>query len=70
LDHPVDPQRKVGTWSIVGDTMEYNYGSGGTYTWRIYQKGSDNDYCWQADSDGGAVIATGGTTLVDCLPTP
>jgi hypothetical protein len=68
--HPVDPQRKVGTWSIVDDTMRYDYGSGGTYTWRIYQKESDNDYCWQADSDGSAVIATGSTTSVPCLPTP
>jgi hypothetical protein len=68
--HPVDPQRKVGTWSIVGNTMEYNYGSGSTYTWRIYQKVPNDDYCWQADSDNGAVIATGGTTSVVCLTTP
>jgi hypothetical protein len=71
--HPVDPQRKVGTWSIVDDTidtMEYNYGSGGTYQWRIYRDTNGNaadQYCWQVNSNGGAVIATGNITAVGCL---
>jgi hypothetical protein len=65
--HPVDPQRKVGTWTITGGAMQYAYdGGGGTYTWRIYSNGSGG-YCWQENSGGGAVIATGIITSVDCL---
>ncbi|WP_200232993.1 hypothetical protein [Thiohalocapsa halophila] len=69
---PVDPQRKVGTWSIVGDTMQYAYdGGGGTYQWRIYRDenaDASNALCWQENTDGGGVIAEGDITSVSCVP--
>ncbi len=68
---PVDPQVSVGSWEIVGavgeETVNYNYGTGGSYTWRVYQNGTGG-LCWQEDSDTGAVIATGVVTSVTCLP--
>jgi hypothetical protein len=70
---PIDPQRKVGEWSIVGDTMQYAYDhGGGTYQWRIYRDVSapaaSNTLCWQQNADGGDVIAEGDLTSVTCVP--
>lgn len=70
--HPVDPQEKVGTWSIIGDAVTYNYGTGGSYTWRVYRDTNDSvvgkELCWQEDATDGGVIATGSITSVSCLP--
>lgn len=67
---PVDPQVPVGSWGIVGavgeETVNYDYGTGGSYTWRVYQNGTGG-LCWQEDSDTGAVIATGAVTAVSCI---
>lgn len=40
---PVDPTKQVGSWSVNGTganaRMVYNYGSGGTYTYRVVSNG-------------------------------
>ncbi|WP_157817517.1 hypothetical protein [Candidatus Thiodictyon syntrophicum] len=77
VGHPVDPQEKVGTWTVnVGatgvDTVTYNYGPGAIYTWRVFSTDTTidstlNNICWQA---GGEAIATqtAAATQVGCLP--
>jgi len=64
---PVDPQTQVGNWSISDDTVNYNYGTGGNYYWRVYTNGTN--LCWQEDSDTGGIIATGTVgAAIDCVP--
>jgi hypothetical protein len=54
----VDPRRLAGTWSIVGQgtnaTIQYNYGTGGTYTRGLWSSdGVNYSFC-----NGATVIAT------------
>jgi hypothetical protein len=35
----MDPAKLVGSWS--GNTVSYNYGTGGTYIYEIYQIGEE-----------------------------
>ena len=65
---PVDPQQSVGTWTIIGDAVNYNYGTGGSFTWGVFYNGtSAADVCWQ-DMSNGKVIATGTVaTAIACL---
>jgi hypothetical protein len=66
---PVDPQTTVGTWTISGDTVIYNYGTGGSYTWRVYRNPTSGGICWQENSDTGAIIATGTVgAAISCVP--
>jgi len=77
VGNPVDPQQKEGTWTVnLGttgvDTVTYDYGTGGSFTWRVYSTDLTIDstldnICWQA---GGVVIATqtAAATQVTCLP--
>ncbi|MFU2485909.1 hypothetical protein [Thauera sp. WH-1] len=41
--HAVDPTKQVGSWSVNGTgasaRMVYNYGSGGTYSYRVVDNG-------------------------------
>jgi len=61
----VDPQVSVGSWNAGSaatslDTVTYNYGTGGSYTWRVYTDNlSGSNLCWQQNTDGGNVIAIG-----------
>jgi hypothetical protein len=45
----VDPSETVGSWSVTGNdpeaTVTYNYGSGGIYSYAIYNTGSSYDFC-------------------------
>lgn len=64
--HPVDPSETVGSWSIVGTganaTVVYNYGSGGTYTYKVYPNGGNNySFCVGA-TELLATVKTGGGT--------
>lgn len=64
--HPVDPSEQVGSWSIAGTganaTVVYNYGSGGTYTYKVYQNGGNNySFCVGA-TELLATVKTGGGT--------
>ena len=36
---PVDPSKTVGSWSISGGQVIYNYGSGGTYAYTLHNNG-------------------------------
>ncbi len=76
VGHPVDPQQKVGTWTVtdnaIVDTVTYDYGTGGSFPWRVYSTDATidstlNNICWQA---GGQAIATQtvAATQVTCLP--
>jgi hypothetical protein len=57
-NHPVDPSKKVGTWSIAGTggntLMRYNYGSGGTYDYEVFSNGGGSySFC-----SGGELAVT------------
>ena len=42
--HAVDPTKQVGTWSITGNgngaRLAYNYGSGGSYSYQVFDNGN------------------------------
>jgi hypothetical protein len=52
-NHPVDPQKTVGSWSVVGTgnnaVVRYNYGAGGTYDYSVCSTGTTgtHDLCGQ-----------------------
>lgn len=66
--HPVDPSEDVGSWGTENrgtsqnrDVVAiYDYGSGGKYSYRIYNQGGTYDFC-AAQPDGTDVT---GATLV------
>ena len=44
----VDPRRPIGSWSPAGDNITYDYGSGGSYTFELWQTnctGATPDTC-------------------------
>jgi hypothetical protein len=54
----VDPSKQVGTWSIQGTggnaSMVYDYGSGGTFSYQVYDNGGGSySFC-----DGGELTVT------------
>jgi hypothetical protein len=62
---PVDPSETVGTWSIIGTgtnaTVQYNYGSGGTYTYTVFSNGGTSySFCAGATDLVVTVKAGGG----------
>ena len=62
----VDPSKEVGTWSIQGTgdnaRMEYNYGSGGTYSYQVYNNGGGSySFC-----NGGELPVTVRSGQVAC----
>ncbi|WP_434130148.1 hypothetical protein [Methylocaldum sp. GT1BB] len=58
---PVDPSETVGTWSISGTganaVVRYDYGSGGTYDYRVYGNGG-NSYSFCNASSGEEIVGT------------
>lgn len=63
--HPVDPSESVGRWSIVGNgasaTVVYNYGGGGTFTFRVFSvAGNSYSFCDGAAELPATVITGGG----------
>jgi len=57
--HPVDPTGKVGTWSIVGNQINYNYGPAANYTYDVYEKNGAYSFCVGASEKAAATIRTG-----------
>lgn len=59
VGHPVDPYKKIGTWTDNGDgTITYDYGSPATtFTWKLYVR-KGGGLCWE-DTSTTAIIATG-----------
>lgn len=47
--HPVDPSKQVGTWGTGGtggnSLVTYNYGTGGTYSYKIHFNGGNYTFC-------------------------
>jgi len=51
----VDPAVQIGTWSVSGDEVTYDYGSAATtYTWTLRQSGSTYFFC-----KGSSLVASG-----------
>ena len=64
----VDPAAEIGTWSISGNDVTYDYGSGGRYTWTLHNDGgSTYFFC-----NGTSQVASGTLgSLGDCsAPAP
>lgn len=66
--HPVDPSESVGRWSILGSganaTVVYNYGGGGTFTFRVFAvAGNSYSFC-----DGAIELPA--TILNGAVPCP
>ena len=68
---PVDPRALRGTWRRQGNTVIYDYGTGGSYQWRLYQDANGDvaagALCWQENMNDGEVIAK--STTAPTLPT-
>lgn len=65
-NHKVDPSKQVGTWSIHGTgsnaRLRYNYGSAGTFSYRVYDNGGGSySFC-----DGGELPVTVRSGQVAC----
>ncbi len=47
--HAVDPSKKVGTWSVTGSgtaaRLAYDYGSGGSYTYQVFDNNGTYSFC-------------------------
>ena len=58
--NPMDPAKLVGNWSKSGNTVSYNYGTGGTYIYEIYRigTGSTYDFCGTSPSGNNVLIAS------------
>lgn len=54
---PVDPQKQVGTWSISGNAVTYNYGPNAIYSFTVHDEGNGNgpySFC-----NGGSPVVSG-----------
>jgi hypothetical protein len=57
----VDPSEVVGSWSINGNQVTYNYGSGGTYSYTVSSNGgSSYSFCGATDVDVTVINSTTG----------
>ncbi|MEZ0148357.1 MAG: hypothetical protein AB9Q19_03420 [Candidatus Reddybacter sp.] len=66
----VDPAAEIGTWSVSGNDVTYNYGTAATtYTWTLHQVGAGARYFF---CNGTSLVASGTLgTLGDCsTPAP
>jgi hypothetical protein len=75
----VDPRRKAGTWNAVStagsanDVINYNYGTGGTYNWSVWEQTSKvpgapasvYHFC-----DGATLVASGATQVLPAATAP
>ena len=43
-NNSVDPAAEIGTWSIDGDNVTYDYGTGGSYTWTLHKSVTGSTY--------------------------
>lgn len=69
--HSTDPTTTVGSWSIttigqgndpIVETVTYNYGSGGSYTFSVWDQGNGGPYNFCGTSSGATDVL--GATLV------
>ena len=51
----VDPAAEIGTWSVAGNDVTYDYGTGGTYTWTLHKNSSDTYFF----CNGSSQVASG-----------
>ncbi|MEZ0174963.1 MAG: hypothetical protein AB9Q20_11695 [Candidatus Reddybacter sp.] len=66
----VDPAAEIGTWSVSGNDVTYDYGTAATtYTWTLHQVGAGARYFF---CDGTSLVASGTLgALGDCsTPAP
>ena len=66
----VDPAAEIGTWSVSGNDVTYNYGTAATtYTWTLHKVGGGAKYFF---CDGKSLVANGTLgALGDCsTPAP
>ena len=58
--NPMDPASLVGSWSRSGSIVSYNYGTGGAYSYEIYQigTGSTYDFCGTSPSGNNVLSAS------------
>ena len=52
--HAVDPSKQVGTWSATSSGLAYNYGSGGNYTYQVF----DNNNGTYSFCNGAEMLVT------------
>jgi len=52
--HAVDPSKQVGTWSATSSGLAYNYGSGGNYTYQVF----DNNNGTYSFCNGAEMVVT------------
>ena len=52
--HAVDPSKQVGTWSAMSSGLAYNYGSGGNYTYQVF----DNNNGTYSFCNGAEMLVT------------
>lgn len=55
----IDPTEAVGSWSIVGDQVQYIYTSGGSYTFDVYVNAPNYSFCTGTSSAADATVKTG-----------
>lgn len=61
---PVDPTKKVGTWTIGADTVTYAYTGGPSYTYSVFDDGGTYSFCTAPNGSAvvsGATFKTGST---------
>ena len=64
--HAVDPSKQVGTWSVTGSgtnaRLAYDYGSGGNYSYRVF----DNNNGTYSFCNGAEMVVTVRSGQVAC----
>ena len=65
-NHKVDPSKTVGSWAVDGTgsnaRMVYNYGSGGTYSYRVHDNGAGSYSFCSGTQEHGATVKAGQTS--------
>ena len=67
---PVDPSETVGSWSLGGNKVNYNYGSGGTYQYDVCVAGSTVNFCGGSRNITGATLRQGQVSCSASAPLP
>ena len=57
-NHPVDPSKQVGTWSIASNNVTYSYTGGPSYTYTVHDEGGGASYSFCSN---GSVVVGGAT---------
>ena len=54
-----DPSTRLGSWSVSGDQIAYNYGSGGSFNFDVYTNGTNYSFCSGGAEKAAATIKSG-----------